>query len=119
MMTDTTMLALRILARIQCHDFRNPISREALAGEFGIDARKVSSIVSDLHDAGHKIAWSRGGYDKYLNCQLNSGYFLAKTPEQMRSTVDTYEKMAMRYLNLKKSLMDFGNEPTIWEQGAA
>ena len=73
-----TRLVLRVLARIQTHTIAGPIAGDALAEEFGISWRKVASIVEQLRDNGHKIGSSNGN---------PSGYFVARTPEELHPTI--------------------------------
>ena len=103
-----TRLALRVLARIQTHTIAGPIAGDALAAEFGISWRKVASIVEQLRDNGHKIGSSNGN---------PSGYFVARTPEELHPTITRMRDQAKKILARTNRMADFhSSEPTVFEQ---
>ena len=103
-----TRLVLRVLARIQTHTIAGPISGDALADEFGISWRKVASIVEQLRDNGHKIGSSNGS---------PSGYFIARTPEELHPTISRMRDQAKKILARTNRMADFqSSEPTVFEQ---
>jgi tRNA G26 N,N-dimethylase Trm1 len=103
-----TKMALRVLARIQEHDSRAPITYDSLAAEFQISWRKVASIVEELRDTGHKIGSS--------NSEPH-GCFLARTPEELSPTITRMKDQAKKILARTNRMADWGNrEPSIFEQ---
>lgn len=102
-----TMLALRVLARIQQHTIEQPITGEALAAEFSTSWRKVAEIVEELRDAGHKIGSSKS---------KPMGYFLARHPSELISTLNHLEGQAKKILARRNRLAWWGgSQPTIFE----
>lgn len=107
-MTIETMLTLRVLARIQMHSIRSPITGGTLAKIYGIDIRHVQHIVEDLRDAGHKIG---------ANQSPPRGYFLAKGPDEMFETAELLRDRGRTFFARAARLMNFGgNQRTVWEQ---
>lgn len=112
-----TQLTLRVLARIQLHDSKNPITAKQLCDIFGLnDIRQVTQLIETFRDAGHKIASSKGGFNQYLGRMVPSGYFLAKTPEEMRDTFDMYQSTIRQLSSRAKKLMAFAGQDTLWQQ---
>lgn len=107
-MKSDTKLTLRVLARIQQHDYRAPILYDSIAEEFQISWRKVASIVEELRDSGHKIGTSNGE---------RPGCFVARTPEELNSTIQRMKDQAKKILARTNRMADWGNaEPSIFEQ---
>ena len=113
--TKDTQIALRMLARIQLHTVKSPITGKELADVFGLrNIRQVTQIIETLRDNGHKVASSKGGFNQYLGFIVPSGYFIAKTPEEMRATADFYQSTIEQLSRRRKKLMTFEGAPTIW-----
>jgi hypothetical protein len=115
---DETMFAQAVTAAILCRDFKNPITGAALAQEFGVNIRTITGVIEIARDSGIKIASSKGSFDKFLNRKVDAGYYQAKSPEEMRSTYDFYQKTIKELSARAKKLMDFGGaNPSVFEQG--
>ena len=115
----TTQLRDRILAAILCRRYRNPITAQVLVDQFPDlhSIREVTEIVAEARDAGYKIASSKGGWDRYLNENVEAGYFQAVRPEEIRSTADMLESTIAHLSSRRKKLLTFGGDPTLYEQG--
>lgn len=101
------MLALRVLKRIQQHTSTNPITGGSLAAEFGTTWRRVATVVEDLRDSGHKIGSSKSD---------PMGYFLARHPSELTSTLDHLEGQAKKILARRNRLANWGSaQSTIFE----
>ena len=108
--------AVRVLASIQLHTFQNPISVDELEASFGVPERKITQAIEYLRDNGHKIASSKGRFDAYLGVDIAPGYYIARTPEEMASTLDMIQHTIEKLSSRKKKLGDFGNiDPTFWD----
>lgn len=112
-----TMFHDSIIAAILCRSYKNPIPGAALAAQFGVDIRRIADEVRDARRAGHKIASSRGGWDRFMNVELEPGYYGGRRPEEMASTAEMLRNTGLDLLHTAKLLMDFGNvEPSLYEQ---
>lgn len=101
-------LPLRILARLQQHTIKNPITAESLGAEFDLSRREVMAITLELIDAGHKIGSNKA---KPL------GIYIATHPIEVHETARRMEKEGIKYLERARKLMDWGGkQPTIFEQ---
>ena len=105
MKTSDTLFAQAVVAAILCRSYRNPITGAVLAEQFAVDIRTITGIVEQARDAGMKISSSKGGFDKYLGLVVPSGYYQAKTPEEMRSTYDMYQSTIKQLSTRAKKMM--------------
>lgn len=120
MKSTEVMFHQSVVAAILCRNFKNPITGAVLAEQFSVDLRKIADVVREARIAGIKIASSRGGFDRFLNVELEPGYYGARRPEEIKSTAEMIHKTAMDLLHTERLLMDFkGENPTVWEQGSA
>jgi predicted transcriptional regulator len=101
-------VALRILAVIQRHTIKDPITISQLAEMFGLQERGVKSYLKMLIDNGHKVG---------SNKSAPLGVFIARYPEEMRETAERLHREGVKMIAKAHRLMDYGNkELTIFEQ---
>jgi len=114
---DLAQFAIRILAHIALHTAKNPVGSDTLEAAFGCKERKITQAVAYLRDHGHKIASSRGGYDEVLNCDIPAGFFLARNPEEISSTISMLKSNIKRQSERIAKLSDWRNMAAdLWER---
>jgi biotin operon repressor len=117
---EMAQFAVRVLAHIQLRDYTHPVNSDELEAVFGVKERQITQAIEYLRDSGHKVASSKGRHDRYLGVYVPPGFYIARRPEEMRSTADMLQSTIQRISERRRRLMDFGNAaPSLYEQGDA
>lgn len=105
-----TELLVKILRVISDRTIDNPITGDAIGEMVNCEWRQVARKVEELRFMGFKIGSSK---------TKPMGYFLARTPEEMRPTSERMKQSCLVQLAQLKRMNTWNDvEPTIWEGDA-
>lgn len=100
-------LVVRVLNVISQRTIDNPITGDAIAQLVSTNWRTVAGCVETLRFLGFKVGSSK---------TKPMGYFLARTPEEMRSTAERMKQTCLVQLKqVQRMYMWNGNQPTIFD----
>ncbi len=98
------MRALKIISE---HTIDNPITGDSIALQMNTDWRTVAGYIEVLRFLGFKIGSSK---------IKPMGYFLARTPEEMRPTAERMKQTCLVQLKLVQRMFQWnGDQPTIFD----
>lgn len=110
MKVPVTDLREKVLRVISDRNISNPITGAAIGELVGTDWRSVALCIEMLRFNGFKIGASKS---------KPMGYFLARTPEEMRETSERIRQGCLVQLRMLKHINTWnGNTPTLWEGDA-
>ena len=100
-------MTMRVLKVISDRTIENPITGEGIAQMVGSEWRMVARSVETLRFLGFKIGSSK---------TKPMGYFLARSPEEMRPTAERMKRTCLVQLKqVQRMYMWSGNQPTIFD----
>jgi len=100
-------MSVRVLNVISQRTIDNPITGEAIAQQVGTNWRSVAACVETLRFLGFKIGSSK---------TKPMGYFLARTPNEMRPTAERMKQTCLVQLKqVQRMYMWNGDQPTIFD----
>jgi len=106
----TLELQMKVLRVIEDRTIGNPITGDAIAEKVGSQWREVAMCISALRYQGFKIGSSK---------VKPMGYFIARTPEEIKETVDRMKQTCIVQLRLLHKMNAWnGSQPTLWEGDA-
>lgn len=100
-------IILQVVSIISERTIDNPITGSAIGGIVGISWRAVADCVEQARQMNYKIGASKGD---------PPGYFLARTPEELYSTIGRLTETSKKMLSQARSLARWNHrEPTLLE----